>query len=191
MKDLGLAKFFLGMKVVQTGQGIYLNQRKYVMDILGDVGLLGSKPITTPMSIGLNLHGNQSPLLQEVHQYGRVIGRGRIEEYGLYSLQTTMYIILSDLKVMYPVPIELKVNSQDVLHITSNPVFHEITKHLDIDCHIVRNQYLKGLINPQYVSSSEQVVDIFTKALRVVPFQMLESKLGRHSVFHPQLKEGM
>ncbi|GAA0175139.1 hypothetical protein LIER_41856 [Lithospermum erythrorhizon] len=43
-KDLGEAKFFFGVEIMQTDSGIYLNQRKYVVGMLKDVGLLGAKP---------------------------------------------------------------------------------------------------------------------------------------------------
>ena len=38
-KDMGYAKFFLGLEIARSEQGIYLNQRKYIMDIINDAGL--------------------------------------------------------------------------------------------------------------------------------------------------------
>lgn len=54
MKDLGLLHYFLGLEVVQKENYIFLNQRKYTMDILTRFGMKECKPLTTPMET--NLH---------------------------------------------------------------------------------------------------------------------------------------
>jgi len=47
MKDLGGLKYFLRIKVARSRQGIFLSQRKYVLDLLTQVGLLECKPVDT------------------------------------------------------------------------------------------------------------------------------------------------
>lgn len=50
VKDLGYLHYFLGMEVAYGAQGIYLSQRKYVIDLLTETGLLNCKPRTTQLS---------------------------------------------------------------------------------------------------------------------------------------------
>ena len=49
MKNLGGLKYFLGIEVARSTQGIFLSQRKYVLDLLSEVGLLECKPVDTPI----------------------------------------------------------------------------------------------------------------------------------------------
>ncbi|GJW47591.1 retrovirus-related pol polyprotein from transposon TNT 1-94 [Tanacetum coccineum] len=49
VKDLGNLKYFLGIEVARAKERIYLCQRKYALDIISEVGLLGAKPAKIPM----------------------------------------------------------------------------------------------------------------------------------------------
>ena len=56
--------------------------------------------------------------------------------------------ILQDFDVFVPLPIPLWCDNQAALHITHKLVFHEMTKHLEIDCHLVREKFHYGLLFP-------------------------------------------
>ncbi|CAL8119741.1 unnamed protein product [Prunus armeniaca] len=49
MKDLGILKYFLGVEVTRSKHGLFLSQRKYVMDLLADTRMLDCKPADTPI----------------------------------------------------------------------------------------------------------------------------------------------
>lgn len=53
IKDLGPVKYFLGMKFSRSEEGIYLSQRKYVIDLFTDSGMIRCKPMNTPLPAGI------------------------------------------------------------------------------------------------------------------------------------------
>jgi len=75
IKDLGLARYFLGIEIARSSAGTFLNQRKYISDILTDAGLTAAKPAKFPMAKGLKLSTETGELLADPAAYRRIIGR--------------------------------------------------------------------------------------------------------------------
>lgn len=55
VKDLGELKYFLGIEVLRSQHGILMNQRKYTLELISDVGLAGAKPVLTPLEANAKL----------------------------------------------------------------------------------------------------------------------------------------
>ncbi|XP_019166979.1 PREDICTED: uncharacterized protein LOC109162750 [Ipomoea nil] len=74
-KDLGVLKYFLGIEVVRSKKGIFLSQRKYVLDLLEESVLLGSKPCETPMDQSVKLVVGEGEPLEDPERYRRLVGK--------------------------------------------------------------------------------------------------------------------
>nr|XP_009786981.1 PREDICTED: uncharacterized protein LOC104235010 [Nicotiana sylvestris] len=89
--------------------------------------------------------------------------------------------LLQDLTAPPSFPVPLQYDNQAAIHIAKNHVFHERTKHIELDCHFIREKLLDGLISLSFVPSSSQIADIFTKALSGPLHRSLMGKLGVRS----------
>lgn len=97
--------------------------------------------------------------------------------------------LLEELGVDNLKPVTLHCDNQSALHIAKNPVFHERTKHIEIDCHFTRDKVLEGLLQLTYLPTQHQLADVFTKILPSSQFSLLLSKLGLYST-PPNLRGG-
>ncbi|RVW51632.1 Retrovirus-related Pol polyprotein from transposon RE1 [Vitis vinifera] len=207
-KDLGKLKYFLGIEIAQSSSGVVLSQRKYALDILEETGMLGCKPVDTPMDPNVKLIPGQGAfrrsweisatcshwdavirilryikstpgqgVLYENRGHTQVVGytdadwvgsptdrcsisgycvfiggnlisrkskkqdvvaRSSAEaEYRAMALATCELIwlkhLLRELRFGKDEQMKLICDNQAALHIASNPVFHERTKHIEVD----------------------------------------------------------
>jgi hypothetical protein len=74
IKDLGSMKYFLGMEVARSDKGIFISQRKYILDLLEETGMLGCKPADSPIEANHHLCSNVGELTEN-ERYQRLVGR--------------------------------------------------------------------------------------------------------------------
>ncbi|XP_071921533.1 uncharacterized mitochondrial protein AtMg00810-like [Coffea arabica] len=289
-KDLGHLQYFLGIEVARSKYGVYLCQRKYVLDMLSEVGMLGCRPVDTPMDPNVKLAGDLGALLDDPKQYRRLVGKlnyltvtrpdisfavsvvsqfldtprtshwdavirilrylksapGKgllyqnhghtdIEGYSdadwagsasdrrsttgycmfvggnLVSWKSKKQTVVSrssaeseyramahtvcelvwvksmllELGFEHKQPMNLVCDNQAAVHIASNPVFHERTKHIEVDCHFIREKLLDGVIKTSHVPSVDQLADVFTKSLGGSRVKYICNKLGAYDIYAP------
>ncbi|KAJ0922526.1 putative RNA-directed DNA polymerase [Helianthus annuus] len=291
IKDLGLLKYFLGIEVIRSSQGICLSQRKYCLDLLAEFGLTGCKPVNTPIeqnySVVSSCKQNDEPLL-DITGYQKLIGKLiylshtrpdisysvqflsqfmhkpskshlqialRLLRYlkkspgkGILftkgtSFDLTAYAdsdwgkcvetrrsvtgfciflgnslvswkskkqntvsrssaeaeyramcsatceimwlanILKELNIQIELPISLFCDNSAAISITANPVFHDRTKHFEIDLFFLREKIASGFLKVISTVSKDQLADVFTKGLLVNQHEKMCNLLNLYDVF--------
>ncbi|RVW81474.1 Retrovirus-related Pol polyprotein from transposon RE1 [Vitis vinifera] len=75
MKNLGPLKYFFGIEVSRSSEGIFLSQRKYALDLLQETGMSGCQPVNTPLEKGLKLCVEPNQVSTDKGRYQRLVER--------------------------------------------------------------------------------------------------------------------
>jgi hypothetical protein len=104
---------------------------------------------------------------------------------GAYCELTWLRYLLRDLELTHHESALLFCDNKVALHIAANPVFHERTRHIEMDCHYIRDKIQDGSVITRYVSSAHQLADILTKPLGKENFVPMIRKLRVQDIHSP------
>ncbi|KAK4285124.1 hypothetical protein QN277_001866 [Acacia crassicarpa] len=93
--------------------------------------------------------------------------------------------LMKEIGITTVLPTKLWCDNKAVLHIASNSVFHERTKHIEIDCHFIRDKIKENVVSTGHVRSNDQLADLLTKALNGTRVEYLCNKLGMTNIYAP------
>jgi len=85
------------------------------------------------------------------------------------------------LQFRYVTQMTLIWDNQVALHLSSN----KRTKHIEINCHFIREKFVYGDIKTKFLNSSDQLADIFTESLREPEIDYICNKLGTYDLYAP------
>ena len=69
--------------------------------------------------------------------------------------------------------------------LSSNPIFHEMTKHIEVDCHFIMEKIASRCMTISFVNFNDQLADIFTKSLKVPRIKYICDKLSAFDLYAP------
>ena len=93
--------------------------------------------------------------------------------------------LLQELRFGKDEQMKLIYDNQAILHIASNPIFIERTKHIEVDCHFIREQIPSECVAISFVNSNYQLENIFSKSLRGRRIKYICNKLGAYDIYAP------
>lgn len=107
-----------------------------------------------------------------------------LEETCAASELTWLSTLLHDIGVYFKTPHVLFCNNLSSLDLTTNPVFHARTKHVEADNHFVLEKIANLALVTQFIPTRYQLADMFTKALSKTPFLTNRLNLGVLIITH-------
>ncbi|GJR28421.1 putative RNA-directed DNA polymerase [Tanacetum coccineum] len=96
--------------------------------------------------------------------------------------------ILAELKVNTSLPVPLHCDNSSAIQVAANPVFHERTKHFEIELFFLREKVANGIVKTVKIKSADNSADIFTKGLSVVDHNKFCEYLGLTDLYRIGLR---
>ncbi|GJY49746.1 ribonuclease H-like domain-containing protein [Tanacetum coccineum] len=162
MTDLGSLNYFLGISAQRSKSGLFLSQSKFAAEILElDLDSQCSNPSVSSTSQLLLLPDAMCccPVTRR-STFGYCVFLGD----NILSWSAKRQVTLSRSSA------EAEYHDSSAVHLSTNPVQHQHTKHIELDIHFVRDYVASGQVRVLHVSSRFQYADIFTQGLPTALF---------------------
>ncbi|RDX79724.1 putative mitochondrial protein, partial [Mucuna pruriens] len=191
MKELGKLKYFIRIKVSYSKQGIFISQRKYVLDLFKEIGKLGCKTSEVPIEQNHKIECEESPIIEK-SQYQRLVGKLIYLSHTRPDIAYVVSVVsqfMHDRRERHLQAVEkilqyLKARLGKGLFFRKE-VQHDRTKHIEVDRYFIKEKLDSGLIVTAHIPTWLQVADVFTKGLLATRFQELNGKLGMIDIHLP------
>ncbi|GJS94954.1 ribonuclease H-like domain-containing protein [Tanacetum coccineum] len=189
--DLGILKYFLEIEIIENDLGFRMSQRKYCLELLHEYGMVAARPVVIPIPENSVLSFDETSddkFLSDFTSYQNQHMHSLLQSHFKAALRVLRY-----LKDWDKCPKTRRIQKHVFCFlccldmIAANPIFHERTKHFELDVHFVREKVLAGIIKTMKVSSDLQTADMFTKCLGIVQHKLCCKNLGMLDVFASEL----
>lgn len=185
------AKCLLRYLLANPGQGILLDTKSAASLQAYNDSDWANCPVTRRSTSGFCIMLGDSPISWKAKKQNVVARSTAKAEYKALALTVCevswLQALLKDMGVKDLPPATLKCDNLAALSIAAKPVLHERTKHVEVDCHFIREKLKSGSMTTTHVPSSEQLADLLTKPLSVKKHHYLLHKLGAFSENPAQL----
>ncbi|WVZ17947.1 hypothetical protein V8G54_005269 [Vigna mungo] len=168
-------------QVARSKEDILLSQRKYALDLLTKTRMLDVAPVSTLMNFSIKISFEGDPLEDPTLT---VIGTGLDVLIPVNQPLDTLSTWVTRQSPRNPKsnqrshPATIYCDNMFVIKIDTNQVFHELTKHIEIDCNLIREKVQEGTVKLLPIHTTLQLADILTNPLPPSTFHNINSKLG-------------
>ncbi|GJR24238.1 ribosomal protein L34Ae protein [Tanacetum coccineum] len=146
MKDLGRLKYFLGIEVLRSKQGIFMYQKKYVLDLLAEICIVDCKPADTPMIVNQKLYMKKKARLADKGRYQRMMAsskgltkRDKLKSCGYETLLTEIETMMNMNTLWFSEEEQEQEEEEEDNEVISNRYYYdESTTKDDLLAHINR-----------------------------------------------------
>nr|GEV55597.1 hypothetical protein [Tanacetum cinerariifolium] len=172
MTYLGLLNYSLGIFVTRDSSGMFLSLKKYVVEILERAGMVNCNPSRTLDDTESKLGDTDDIVFIQLYigvlQRQPTLSRFSVkaEYHGVTNVVAETCLLRNLLRELHtPLSFATLVycDNISVVYLSSNPVQHHRTKHINIDISFVRDLVVAGQVRVLHVPSRYQYADIFTK----------------------------
>ncbi|RVW33700.1 O-fucosyltransferase 1 [Vitis vinifera] len=187
IKDLVYLRYFLGMEVARSKKGIFVSQRKYVLDLLKETGMLGCKPADTPMDSTKKIETEKDSAPVDRGRYQRLVG------YLIYLSHTRPNIgfFVSVVSQFMNNPIQEHMEAVNIilkyLNMTRGKgLLYKKNDTKDVEVFLDADwagKIEKAIVQLVYTPTRSQTADILTKALSRTNFEELSHKLCMYNIY--------